>query len=101
MKKKLPPDFQQALGARLESARSALGIRHIDMAKVAGLSPQAWNNYVSGIRPLSIPSASLLCERYGLTLDWIYRGKTGGLPHALVQRLEPGLSENVVPIKRR
>ena len=100
MKLKQNDDWQKLVGQRLEQARIVLGKKHVEMARVADASPQAWNNYTKGARPLALEGAILLCNRYGLTLDWIYRGRTEGLPHSLADKLMQETS-TVVPIKRR
>jgi antitoxin component HigA of HigAB toxin-antitoxin module len=38
------------------------------------------SDVLSGKKRLGLDSALLLCERYGVTLDWIYRGDYGSLP---------------------
>lgn len=38
-----------------------------------------YNSWETGIARISIDEASLLCDAYGLTLDFIYRGKRDGL----------------------
>lgn len=87
MRDKKQDEWMEEIGRRLEATRIALGVLHVDLAKVAGVSPQRWSNYVNGLRPLDIKAAALLCNRYQLTLDWIYRGILAGLPHELAQRL--------------
>lgn len=100
MRKKRDAGWRAAVGKRLEDARKVLGVDHVDMARVANVSPQAWSNYVRGERPLSIEAASLLCDRYRLTLDWIYRGDPAGLPFELGEKLKPRDSM-VVPLPTR
>ena len=38
-----------------------------------------YNNWEAGIRRIPVEAAERLCERYGLTLDFIYRGRMDGL----------------------
>jgi transcriptional regulator with XRE-family HTH domain len=55
-----------------------------------GLSQKAWaekhnfnvtqyNNWERGVRRIPVESAEALCDSYGLTLDFIYRGRRDGL----------------------
>lgn len=88
------------VGARLEQARDALRLKHIDMARTADVTAAAWSNYVGGKRPISIDAAILLCDKYKLTLDWIYRGVPDGLPFHLGQALV-SKSGTVIPLSRR
>jgi hypothetical protein len=36
---------------------------------------------------MDIVSATALADRYGLTLDWLYRGDVDTLSHALARKL--------------
>lgn len=61
---------------------SALFARRLD------LSAQRWNNFERGL-PLSRQVAvKLVLTVPGLTLDWLYLGRTEGLSVQLAQRLE-------------
>ena len=101
MKIKKNDNWQKLVGQRLETAAKVLDKKQVDMGTVAGASPQAWNNYVHGARPLPIDAAISLCNRFGLTLDWIYRGDPSGLPRALADKLAPMPDSSIIAIKRR
>lgn len=78
----------EAIGKRLVATRLALGFEsQMEFAAAANISPQALNNYERGRSRPALEIALALCNRFGLTLDWIYRGDAGGLPHRLVQAL--------------
>lgn len=66
-----------------------------DFCRKAGMSPSAWNNYETGDRRISIDAAIALCDRFGVTLDWIYRGRIAGLPHEFMTFLDSVKSEHV------
>lgn len=86
---KTPPPWQMRAANRLVLARIALGKSQAALARGMLISPQRWNNYERGIRPIDIEFAARLCERYGLTMDYLYRGVMAGLPYDLAQRIEP------------
>jgi len=71
------PSSSAAIGARLAMTRHSLGATQAEMAKLMGsvTNGQAWGNYESGRRCISIGHALELCRTCGLSLDWIYRGK--------------------------
>lgn len=79
--------WQRMVGSRLQMTRIALGKTQAELARVLLISPQRWNNYERGARPIDIEFAIRLCERFSITLDWLYRGQMGGLPYELAQRL--------------
>jgi hypothetical protein len=47
----------------------------------------AWSNYEMGRRPMSRKFALQLCQTFGLTLEWIYRGNPKGLPKGLQKKI--------------
>jgi len=69
------------IGARLVKLRVTIdpGITQKDWAKRHHFSATRLNNWELGARRIPIDEAELLCQRYGLTLDWIYRGNVSGL----------------------
>lgn len=42
-------------------------------------SPSQWSNYEAGFKPSLAVAEQLVAQIDGLSLDWIYRGSTGGL----------------------
>lgn len=72
---------------RLAMSRAAIGMDQEDFADGAGLSQPRYNQYETGKRLLTLPAAMMLCERYLLTLDWIYRGDPSGLPVRLLKEI--------------
>lgn len=89
MKVKRDLEWQKQIGKRLEIGLKVLGRRQADVARFLGMSPQRLNNYVKGTRPLDMELAVQICDEYGLTLDYLYRGESRTLPfdlHNEVQR---------------
>ena len=71
------------IAARLRHTREALGLNQTEFAMRANLSQNRYNQYESGVRPLTIDAAHRICDEYGVTLDWLYRGDRSRLPHHL------------------
>ncbi len=64
----------QDIGERLRICREAIGKSQVDNARAANITPSAYNQFEKGrIRP-ALDTALSLCEVYGLSLDYIYRG---------------------------
>ena len=78
----------QTIGRRLRHLRQALNYRHGNtFAAFLGIPATRWNNLENGY-PLSKEVAFLLVRKVsGLSLDWLYFGKTDGLSMRLGQRL--------------
>lgn len=70
----------EAVGRRLLHLREALGPQYSQafMAKLAEITPQAWNNCERGSDRIGLNAALRLCRQLGhhrVTLLWIYEGK--------------------------
>lgn len=77
----------EAIAARLQASREALGLNKREFCREAGIGESAYNLYENAKRPLTLVAAMQICERFGLTLDWLYRGDISGLPQRIVARL--------------
>jgi transcriptional regulator with XRE-family HTH domain len=94
MPKRLPnPMSLEEIAHRLVLTRQALEISQVLMAKRVGATPQAWNNYETGRKRISIDQALRLCIATGVDLDWIYRGEMDGIPSALLDKIMAILGE--------
>lgn len=94
MEPSMPERYRESLAAiaeRLEIAREALGY-HSQTAFIQaigeGMTAQKWSNYLSGLNRIPVPTATILCRKFGLTLDWIYHGDPSALRHALAEKLD-------------
>lgn len=84
------PRSTAAIARRLVATRLALGYdNQVEFCTALGVSPQAWNNYERARAKPSLDVALQMCDRFNLTLDWIFRGDAGGLPHRLAELLLP------------
>jgi transcriptional regulator with XRE-family HTH domain len=77
------------IGRRLELTRQALGLTQVMMGRLMGAvsNGQAWGNYESGKRRISIDHALALSANLGLSLDWIYQGRMVNLPPELREKI--------------
>lgn len=81
------PESNKLLAARLKSTREALDLVPAELCKRLKIGANAWSQYESGARRITIPVAIKFCNEYGLTLDWIYRADPSRLPYELRLRL--------------
>lgn len=68
-----------AIGARLRKPRDSSGLNQKAWAERHGFNLTQYNNWERGDRRIPLEHAETLCDRYGLTLDFIYRGRLDGL----------------------
>ena len=85
----------QLVAERLKQTREAMKLNQASWCRLVGIEPQAWSNYESGLRRISIDQALKVCQATGASLDWIYRGLADGLPIRLALALR-GLKQSVV-----
>ena len=79
-------DQVKNIAKRLLLLREAMGLSGADLCRMTGFAPNRWSQYESGDRRITLDAATVLCEKFGVTLDWIYRGDESGLPVRLVER---------------
>jgi transcriptional regulator with XRE-family HTH domain len=73
----------KSLAKRLELTREALDLNAAQLCKRIGIKENRWSQYESGERRITLEVANALCDEFGLSLDWIYRGNPAQLPHIL------------------
>ena len=102
------------MGTQLEHAEVAVRIKLLRIAifrdnqrafaERIEVEYKRWNNYERGL-PLSLQIAIQLIEHIpGLTLDWIFLGRTDGLSPALARELEKAMAQfdnDVQALERR
>lgn len=68
------------IGARLMRLRKSFSDEpQKAWAERHGFSPTQCNNWERGERRIPVESAEKLCDLYGITLDFVYRGRRDGL----------------------
>ena len=73
------PDYS-VIGDRLIAVRTGFSdLTQRAWADKHNFSPTQNNNWEKGTRRISVDAAEVLAEKYGLTLDYIYRGRSDGL----------------------
>ena len=78
------PTERTQVADRLRMIREGSGLSQVDFCARTGISPQAWNNYERGARLISLDQALAVCSATNVTLDFIYRGLTLGVPSEIV-----------------
>ena len=68
------------IGRRLERLRQSVSdLPQKAWAEKHSFAPTQYNNWAKGGRRIPVDAAETLCDAYGLTLDFIYRGRLDGL----------------------
>jgi transcriptional regulator with XRE-family HTH domain len=77
----------EAIAARLRATREAFGLGQNEFARRAGIASNTYNQYEQAKNLPRLDFANQICDAYGVTLDWIYRGDTSGLPFHIANLL--------------
>lgn len=80
--------WRRQCGERLERAIEALGLTKAEAARRMGIDQSKLGHWVAGRFRPDLYTLSKFCLDYGITFDWIFLGKLGGLPHALIRPIE-------------
>lgn len=72
---------------RLQQLLIALNVNARTMAKETGLAENLISMALSGAQNLSLNSAVKICDRYKVTLDWLFLGDPSGLPARIADKL--------------
>lgn len=83
-KAQLPPTHIDEIARRLVQTRASLGLTQAEFGRRAGIAANTLNQWERAKGRPGLDQALLLCEAFGLTLDWIYRGDPSGLPFRVV-----------------
>lgn len=86
------PESNEAVAERLQLLRKLVSGdgsgSQTAFARLLGIEVKRWNNFERG-HPLSKDAAFKIVRAFpNFTLDWVYRGKTDGLPMRLQRELE-------------
>jgi len=73
----------EAAAPRIRAARDALGLTQVDICRAIRVDKSAWSKYEGGKRPLPDTVAYRFAERFGVTMDFLYRGRLDGIDEPL------------------
>jgi len=78
-----PERSPAAIGERLYTLRRALKLPQIIISEQCGIEPYTWSAVERGRTSMSWEYASLISDKTGVTLDYIFMGATATLPPKL------------------
>lgn len=73
-------NHNNAVAIRLRAVKKAFGIPNFrEFGEICEVTESVVQNWMIGSASPRYPEMIKLCERTGLTLDWIYRGAANGM----------------------
>ncbi|MFH5773564.1 helix-turn-helix domain-containing protein [Paracoccus sp. NGMCC 1.201697] len=77
----------ERIGRRLRVLREALELKPSEIADSLGIERTYWSRFENGKRALTDAHGALICERYGVTMDYLIRGEWAHLPLTLAAKM--------------
>lgn len=75
-----PAQHKQHVAENLSQIVGVIGCPQVRIAEKIGVSKSNFHNWLRGDNYPDPYAMWRLCEAYGVTMDWIFRGRTYGLP---------------------
>jgi DNA-binding XRE family transcriptional regulator len=84
-------DQLKVVARRLVLTRKALGFDgwggQAEFCRQLGIETNVYNPFEKGTRKITLEIAEKICDRFGVSLDWIYRGNPALLPVEVYRKL--------------
>jgi len=84
------------VAARLKICREVVGLSHQAAADLISQDRSTWTGWENGNRYPPVDRISKFCDRYGFTLDWIYRGIPHGLPNEIADKILAACDKHLI-----
>lgn len=80
-------DHKRQVAENLTLVLDVIGLPDAEIARSLGISKSKLGNWKRADNYPDPYIMSLLCDRYGVTMDWIYRRRVYGMPAELADKL--------------
>ncbi|MBT9383473.1 helix-turn-helix domain-containing protein [Pseudooceanicola sp. CBS1P-1] len=77
----------QEVGKRLVQLREYLRLNQGEFADTVGIDRSSYSKIEKGTKPLKAEMAYAISERWGASMDFLYRGRLTDLPHKMAEAL--------------
>lgn len=81
-------ELKMDVGRRLRAAREAMGLTAKELCAAVGIQANRYSQWETGKNLLDPVVALQIAERYGISLDYLYRGDLSGLKHSVAAKLQ-------------
>lgn len=82
-----PSEVQRIAHRLIITRENGLEISQADLCRITGIKTNTYNQWEMAKGRPRLDEAKLLCDHFGYTLDWIYRGDPSGLPFKITSKL--------------
>lgn len=88
------PFHPTAVGRRLVALRHHHGKNRAEFAASVQIDPTSYGRIEKGLKPLKADMAYRISERWGVSMDFIYRGRLTEVPESLADSLMTSLTKD-------
>lgn len=88
------PFHPTAVGRRLQALRKYHGKTRADFAESVSINATSYGRIEKGLKPLKADMAYKIAERWGVSMDFLYRGRLTELPPELANDLMKNLTND-------
>lgn len=82
-----PPYTPEKVGERIKMVRKAHGLSQVKFGEAISQPASAVSNWERGAQRPGIPIAEEMARRFGITLDWLFLGRSETLQYSVAQAL--------------
>lgn len=75
------------IGNRLKAIRNSTGLKVKDYVSLLDIQYTRYINWETGARRIMPDDAAFFCDKFEVTMDFIYRGKLQALPESILKAL--------------
>lgn len=88
------PFHPAAVGMRLEALRRHHGKTRAEFAESVHIDATSYGRIEKGLKPLKADMAYRIAERWGVTMDFLYRGRLTEIPPNLADAIMANLTKD-------
>lgn len=88
------PFHPVAVGRRLKALRDYREKNKAEFADSVGIDRTSYGRIEKGLKPLKADMAYRIAERWGVSMDFLYRGRLTELPDSLADSLMKALTQD-------
>lgn len=88
------PFHPKAVGRRLQALRVYREKTRAEFAESVSIDPTSYGRIEKGAKPLKADMAFRIAERWGVSMDYLYRGRLTELPETLADNLIKNLTDD-------
>ncbi|WP_145400154.1 helix-turn-helix domain-containing protein [Paracoccus sulfuroxidans] len=88
----MPKMDHEGIGSRLDALRTATGLEKGVFAESCGIDPSSYSKIIKGEKALKVEMGYAVSVRWGVSMDYLYRGTLEKLPPSFASSIITNLT---------